>query len=210
MILLVAIGPILYGQVSPNSGITLRPHRLDGPIVFDGMPDDEEWQSVQPLEHRVYQPIWDGEHSEKTDILMAYDDTYLYLAGRMFVSKPSFIMDTGRQRDTFKANIDYFGLILDTFNDNENALAFFTTPAGLRLDFTVFNDASGDFPVNSTWNTFWDAKTVKRDDGWFAELRVPWSSLRFQDDDGKVTMGMLTWRWMPAKKRDTHVSPYQK
>jgi hypothetical protein len=67
---------------------------------------------------------------------------------------------------------------------------------------TIANDAEGQgFPMNTTWNTFWDAKTVKTDSAWFAEIRIPWSSLRFQDEDGEVTMGFLIRRWMPIKSQ---------
>ena len=107
IILLVLASGQLTGQD------LFKVQRLDDPIIFDGMPDEPAWEKIRLLDHRVYQPVWDGTHTEKTDILLAYDDAYLYLAGRMLVSDPSFIMDTGKQRDTFKPNIDYFGLILD-------------------------------------------------------------------------------------------------
>ena len=102
--------------------------------------------------------------------------------------------------------MDYYGLILDTFNDYENGLAFFTAPSGLRLDFTIFDDANGIFPINMTWNTFWDAKTIKTDSAWYSEIRIPFSSLRFQDNNGDVTMGFITWRWMPIANEE-HIWP---
>lgn len=103
-------------------------------------------------------------------------------------------------------NNDWFGLIIDTFNDKENALAFFTTPSGLRLDMTVYDDAQGDFPVNNSWNTFWDVKTARNEEGWFAEIRIPFSSLRFQDKDGRVVMGLITSRYI-ARKNEWIVFP---
>ena len=55
-------------------------------------------------------------------------------------------------------------VILDGVS-NEKAIAFFTTPSGLRLDFTVSNDAQGPSPYNLSWNTFWDVKTVLNNEG---------------------------------------------
>ncbi len=98
-----------------------------------------------------------------------------------------------------EGSTEYFGFVLDSFNDKENALAFFTTPAGLRWDATVFNDAQGDFPVNLSWNTFWDVKTTITEQGWQAEMRIPFTSLRFQTDGDEVKMGFVTWRYMPSK-----------
>jgi len=101
-------------------------------------------------------------------------------------------------------------LILDTFNDNENALAFCTTPSGIRLDFTIFNDAQTpnpeDIPINLSWDTFWDVAVVQNGEGWFAELRIPISSLRFDDIDGRVVMGLITWRWI-AHKAEVDIFP---
>lgn len=63
----------------------------------------------------------------------------------------------------------------------------------------IFNDAQGEFPINVSWNTFWDVKTTTTNEGWFAEIRIPFTSLRFQDEDGTVKMGVICWRYMPIK-----------
>lgn len=85
----------------------------------------------------------------------------------------------------------------DSFNDKENGLAFFTTPAGLRWDAAVFNDAQQNPgttspSLNFSWNTFWDVAAVSNGEGWFAEMRIPFSSLRFQNNNGRVVMGIIT------------------
>ena len=139
--------------------------RLSSPITFDGILDEDAWNEITPLEHGTYLPTYGGEAKENSEFLLTYDDKYIYLGGRLY-SKPSNISDTGKSRDLFKPNNDYYGLILDTFNDYENGLAFFTSPSGLRLDFTIFNDAQGMMPINMTWNTFWDARTSKSEEGW--------------------------------------------
>lgn len=185
---------VLYGQE------LYYVNRLTTPVDFDGMPFEAVWENMEPFELHQYEPVYDGEITDRTELFMTYDDDYVYFAARMYAD-PSLIMDTGKGRDLFKPNMDYFGVLLDTFNDYENALGFMTAPSGLRLDLTIANDAQGVFPLNSTWNTFWDVETVKSDSGWFAEMRIPWSSLRFQDNDGEVTMGFLIRRWMPAKSQ---------
>ncbi|UCF64839.1 MAG: carbohydrate binding family 9 domain-containing protein, partial [bacterium] len=147
-----------------------------------------------------------AEPSENTEILIGYDETYLYVAARCYDKEPDKIQSPSRKRDELSLTNDWFGIVLDTFNDKENALAFFTTPAGLRLDMSVFDDAVGDFPINETWNTFWDVATEKNQKGWFLEMRIPFSSLRFQDDEGQVVMGLMTWRWI-ARKREVIIFP---
>ncbi len=154
-------------------------------------------------------PVFEGLQTERTEIRVAYDDDYVYAAGRFYDSNPTGIRGNSLERDRGSDSDDFFALILDTFNDNENAMAFLTTPAGIRVDHTVFNDADfngQNMPVNESWNTFWDVMTVVNEEGWFAEMRIPFSSLRFQKTDDAVVMGLLTWRWI-GRKSEGHTYP---
>jgi hypothetical protein len=60
--------------------------------------------------------------------------------------------------------------------------------------------------MNFNWNTYWDVATSQTDEGWFAEMRIPFSSLRFQDRDGKVEMGLIAYRFLAAKN-ERHIFP---
>ncbi len=178
-----------------SSGDRISLHRITQPIILDGLSDEPAWEGVQPLPMTMHSPTFGGQASEKTDVLIGYDNVYIYVAGRMFMRDPAGVQATSKKRDFMGGNSDWFGIILDTFSDKENAVAFFTTPAGLRMDVAVFNDAQGEAPINVDWNTFWDVKTVRNDQGWFAEMRIPLSSLRFQASDDEVVMGLIAWRW---------------
>ena len=180
--------------------------RISGPIVLDGLSNEPAWEAIAPLPLTLNAPIFRGEPTERTEIRIAYDADYIYLAGRLYDSDPEAAGAADLSRDSFTPNNDYFGLVLDTFNDNENALGFFTTPAGIRWDGSIFNDAEGDLPINVSWNTFWDVAVVQNGEGWFAELRIPFFSLRFQDVDGQVTMGLTTWRYI-SRKSETVAFP---
>ena len=182
--------------------------RLDGPITLDGYSDEPAWQAIEPLPLVMHVPIFKGTMTERTEIRVAYDDDYLYIAGRMYDSDPAAIQAVDLVRDAANWQNDWLGIYLDSFNDNENALCFTTNPAGLRWDFTVANDATGTAGswYNASWNTFWDVATVQNEEGWFAELRIPFSSLRFQDTDGDVVMGLTAWRYI-ARKGEFHMFP---
>ena len=135
--------------------------RISSPIKLDGISNDAAWQSITPLPLIQQEPTYNAKPTERTEILIAYDDTYLYVAARCYDREPDKMQSPSKKRDELSLTNDFFGFILDTFNDKENALAFFTTPAGLRLDMTVYDDAVGNFPINETWNTFWDVATEK-------------------------------------------------
>jgi len=182
---------------------------LTGPVQLDGLIDEPAWDAIEPLPMVQMVPNFGEPPTEKTEILIGYDDNYLYMGCRLYDSHPELIQSTSKKRDFMGPNTDWIGFILDTFNDNENGVNFSTNPSGLRLDLTIFNDAqqTGDMimgePINISWNTFWDVKTVQNDEGWFAEFRIPFSSLRFQEIDGKVVMGLIVWRWIPHKDEQT-------
>ena len=184
----------------------LDAHRLIGEINFDGKVDDPAWNAVLPTALQQQVPSFNQQPTERSEIFLAYDDNYLYLAGRMHLSDSSLYRATTFKRDAQDGSTDYFGFIIDSYNDNENGLGFFTTPTGLRWDGTVFNDAVNEESMSLDWNTFWDAATARTDDGWTAELRIPWSSLRFQDQEGELVMGIIIW-WYIAAKNELDMSP---
>jgi len=185
-----------YGQVP----VIIQ--KINSSIDFDGSPFEPIWDKVKTYQMVQMQPVFGDKPTEITEARIFYNDQYLYISGRMYDSQPSEIQYNTKKRDDLSGNSDAFGVILDTFNDNENALSFSTTPIGLRTDMSIFNDAVGRYdhmPFNDSWNAFWDSKTTITEEGWFAEIRIPISSLRFQDINGVVTMGMTFWRWLPHK-----------
>jgi hypothetical protein len=206
----VAFVMLLLGAGTVHAQEPLELDRLDGAVELDGRIDEAAWQHVQPLDVEMYAPVYEGRMTEDTEIRVAYDDEYLYMAARLFDSEPSGIRANSLYRDRYSGD-DTVGLILDTFDDNENALWFFTTPTGVRFDMEVSGDAEsggGGFggSVNDSWNTYWDVSTSRFDGGWTAEMRIPYSSLGFQVTDDRVEMGMITYRYI-ARKGERHTFP---
>ena len=85
---------------------------------------------------------------------------------------------------------DWFNITIDSYNDRENAFTFVINPNGARNDGSVKNDMLVWEDRNPNWNSFWDAKTVNMENGWTAEIRIPFSSLRFQSLNGITKMGI--------------------
>jgi hypothetical protein len=193
----------VHSQSDTSSNRPVLISRLSQPVSFDGVPDEEAWQAISPMNLTMYQPVFGKDPSEETDLRIGYDDKYLYVGGRMYYHDTDMIRSSSFKRDYLGMGSDWLGIILDTYDDKENGLAFFTTPEALRWDASILKDAvvnmPDEMPFNISWNTFWDAITKKDDDGWSAEIRIPLSSIRFQEKDGEVKMGMIAWRWMPAK-----------
>jgi hypothetical protein len=206
-------------RVDPSVPLVLT--RLHAPILLDGVITDEEWGSVEPLPMVQYWPEHRGPLSQRTEIYVAYDDVYLYAAARFWDSDPEGINTNSLYRDFWNGD-DVFDLVIDGFNDDQTGMIFSTAATGAQQDLEVLNNAewtAGIEPVNEAWNTFWDAETRITDEGWFAEVRIPLSSLRFREEDGRVVMGLiasrliarsnerLTFPDIPPELNDANIKP---
>jgi opacity protein-like surface antigen len=192
----------LFGVWNLHAQDPMPVSRITGEVNFDGIVNEECWEKIEPMPMVMHTPVFGNTPTEKSEVRIAYNLEYLYLSARLYDSEPDKILITSKKRDEINESNDWLVLILDTFNDNENALMFETTPAGLRTDVTIFNDAIGnypDLPFNLSWNTFWDVKTTRDKQGWYAEMRIPFTSLRFKETDGKVTMGLICLRYIPHR-----------
>lgn len=182
--------------------------QLEGTIQLDGRSNEAAWQTVKPLPMMMYMPVWGETPTERTEIRLIYDEEYLYVSGRFFYSDPAQIQATTRIRDNASTVNDMFFIILDTFNDNESALLFITTPAGTRSDIALAHNMEGAFSAfwKPSWNTFWKTVSARDERGWFVEVRIPFSSLRFQERNGQVKMGLIVKRWI-ANKQEAIIYP---
>jgi len=181
-------------------------HRTNGKIIIDGVVDEEAWKSIPPLPLTMHWPSFEGEISERTEIRIAYDDEFIYVGAICFDSEPGMIQTPSFKRDEWNEQEDQVAVAFDTYDDNENTLVFATTPTGSRIDCAIKNDGQGDGVFNLSWDSYWIAESTEHDQGWSTEMRIPFSSLRFQEDGGKVEMGLIAYRYI-ARKRELNIYP---
>ena len=174
--------------------------RTSSTVEVDGIPDEAAWFAMEPLPLTAFSPVYRGALTEETDIRLTHDDQYLYVSARMYDSEPEQIRTNTLYRDQYSGD-DIFAVVIDSYNDYETAVWFVVNPGGVRGDRTVSNDAefNGGMPMNSDWNSHWDVATTQTDEGWFAELRIPFSTLGFQSEGEEVTMGLIAYRFIPRK-----------
>lgn len=200
LLLISAVTASVSGQPGENY---LEIQKVTGKINIDGICNEPLWDNLSKIPMTMFKPNHGSMPSERSDIFVTFDDEYFYIGARLYYENGSAIRATTKKRDGADGGSDNFGILLDTFNDNENALCFETNPSGLRSDFTIDNDAqppSGMMPFNRSWDTFWDVKTNIIGKAQHIEIRIPFSSLRFQETDGKVIMGMSIWRQIASKQ----------
>jgi hypothetical protein len=164
--------------------------RAEGGISIDGVIDDRGWNTALKLETFVeYRRSENAPAPVGTAAWMAYDDAALYVAYRGADPQPHSIRAPFVDRDKVLADQDYFAVTLDTRNDRRSALVFRVNPHGVQAD-SVFNDATGEEDFAPDF--FFEAKAHILPDGWAAELRIPFSSLRYADSATQVWAIMLT------------------
>ena len=210
----VALAAGIPAELSAQNGGRGKPsvplHRLEGHahIHLDGFVDEPAWDEVEPVPLVMYSPMYGGELTEETEIRIAYDERYLYVSGRLFDSDLGGIRANSFTRDGFSGD-DQFSIVIDSYNDHETAVAFVVNPNGARSDRAVWGDAewtAGTRPFNSDWNAHWDGLAQETDNGWSAEMRIPFSSLGFQNTGGEVEMGLIVYRSI-SRKNERHVYP---
>jgi hypothetical protein len=188
----------------------VRIKRITNPVNFDGILNEATWKTLDLFTLTMHKPNYGDTPSENSEVRIGYDNEFLWIGASLYMQDASKIFAVTKKRDEILFGYDAFGIMLDSYNDKENGLAFFTTPTGSRSDFAVFNDAAGGGPdpfaaMNTSWNTFWDVKTTRDDKGWYVEMRIPFSSLKFKPENDKVTMGLIISRNISANNEtDTY------
>ena len=194
---MIVFSPEVAAQ-SPLSGESLRISRTTTPIVVDGELSDEAWRSVQPVE-RWYEinPGDNVEPSVRSVGYVAYDDRFFYLGMQFDDPDPGSIRAPYVDRDRLNGNVmDFGGVVLDTRNDGHSAVEFFVSPRGVQYD-AVTDDAADE---DSSPDFFWDSAARITERGWTLEIRVPFSSLRYGNENVQ-TWGILLYRNYPREFR---------
>ena len=165
-----------------NEKIDIKAIRCDEPIKIDGLLDEAVWQNGFYLEKFVTrEPIEGGQPSEKTEVRIAYDDDALYVGARLYDSNPDSIMaKLGRKDADIKS--DLFGIFIDPYHDKRSGYYFGLSAGGTLLDGVLMNDDWDD----SSWDGVWEGEARIDEQGWIAEMRIPFSQLRFKEKESYV------------------------
>ncbi len=148
---------------------TISP-KIDGILddaVWDGAPIATGFTETKPVPGRV-EP-----EEGRTEVKILYDDYAIYISGRMY-DKPDSIVRELVARDQI-GNADFFGIVFDTFQDGVNGNGFYVTAAGVQFD-AKYSLIGGE---DDTWNAVWESSVRIDDKGWIAEIKIPYSALRF-------------------------------
>jgi hypothetical protein len=161
--------------------------RLTSPVTLDGRLDEEAWAAATPITAFTQLDPAEGEPvTERTEIRFLYDDHALYIGARLYDRGP--VTTRLGRRDMSMERSDWLTVILDSYHDHRTAYGFEVNPSGVRRDQTRSTTREDD-----SWDPVWEARTTIDADGWTAEIRIPFSQLRFNPAD-RQTWGLQVER----------------
>jgi hypothetical protein len=211
---LIALAAALALQGSPPDSARLRhadgrmPSTVHavrvtrGPTV-DGRLSEAIWDTAPAITGLIQSDPDEGRPvSESTEVRLVYDATALYIGARLFDRHPADIARRLARRDVSTPS-DEVRILLDTYHDHRTAFQFVVTAAGGRLDGVIGDDGGYE---DDSWDPVWRAATTVDSLGWTAEIRIPFSQLRFSGAAEQV-WGIRVDRWI-QRKNELAVFPF--
>ena len=195
---------ILAGRVSVTAG------RADEVPLIDGQLDDAIWQRATRITEFVQRnPIEGAPATEDTEVYVAYDDTHLYFGLYAHYSDPSMVRANRVDRDQANYRDDTISFYFDTFLDQQRAYVFTLNGYGVQGDSLMGSSGGGSSRRSrgggrggssmmgmsmggstsaprgdSSWDALFDSGGTLVDDGWTAEMAIPFKSLRYPSVGG--------------------------
>jgi len=167
--------------------------KIDNPPVIDGKLDEQVWFKADVAKDFIQYSPYSGSVSKyRTEVRLLYDNKAIYIAAMMYDPNPDSIYTELGERDAdFSLNADQFSIDISPYNDGINGATFKVSVSNVQSDRPPRTE--GMHRMTDTWDAVWESSTSIVEDGWVAEIRIPYSALRFPKDDMQ-TWGINFWR----------------
>jgi len=183
--LLLVLTAILYisaavGQTSDKK--QYKAEQITVPPVIDGILDEDIWQGGTWIDDFTQNEPYNGaKATQRTEFKIVYDKDNLYVGIKAFDTSPDSIVNRLTRRD--HADGDLVAIILDSYHDLRTGFVFGISSAGVKYDFMITNDGQNE---DNSWDPNWWSKTSINSEGWIAEMKIPFSQVRFEENSGDV------------------------
>lgn len=169
---------LIFGVICPLSAQSqnIKAFKTDSDPTIDGKLDESLWLSAVPFtDFKMVEPSPGGSPSERTELIVSYNQNGLYLGIRCIDSDPRKIAANTMEHDkSEERNEDQISLLIDPFQDKRSAYIFIVNPKGARSE----GYASGEH-YNLGWDGLWEAKCKIDSRGWTAEIFIPFKTISF-------------------------------
>jgi len=195
-VLVIAAPTTVFAQDQLGNGIRpiAQANELQTEPVIDGnVQDDPAWIGAKPItDFWQTQPNAGQPATQKTEVYVGFTSTDIHIAVIAYDDEPLEIVTTDTRRDSSLDDTDSFKVAIDGLLDRQNAFVFGTNSAGVEFDGQVNREGSsqfvsgGDGGLNLNWDAPWAVQSAIFDEGWSAEMRIPFTSLRYGTGDEQV------------------------
>jgi hypothetical protein len=175
-----------------------------GAIKLDGRLDDAAWAQAAWISDFLQKiPKEGAPPSDSMRIAIFYDDDALYVGARMYSRDPAKLQAPLSRRDN-TTQADHLWVSFDSYHDRRTAYSFGVTASGVRMDW--YHAADHETDIDMGFDPVWEAKANIDGLGWTAEMRIPFSQLRFNDTPVQQ-WGFNANHWNPATSEDVFWVP---
>jgi Domain of unknown function (DUF5916)/Carbohydrate family 9 binding domain-like len=169
---------------------------IESPVI-DGILDDKSWDIVDwTSDYIENEPDENTPPTEQTKFKIVYDKKFLYFAFKCYDKDPKGIVKRLSRRDGFEG--DWVEINIDSYHDKRTGFSFTSSVSGVKGDEFISNNGNN---WDGSWNPIWYLKTNIDDEGWTAEIKIPFSQLKFGNDKEQVWGLQSTRRYFRAEER---------
>jgi hypothetical protein len=219
--------PAAGATASPPPATVVEAYRAETAPTIDGRLEEPEWAGASVFSGFVQQQPRENEPStELTEVRVLYDGEFLYVGVICFDSDPEHIVVTQSRRDGDLTDTDSIQIILDTYNDDQNAFLFGTNPLGLEYDGQIASEGAAGGALggvgtgfggggsqrgqlagfNRNWDGDWSVAASITERGWEAEIAVPFKTLRYRNVPEPI-WGFNVMRNIRRKNEQSFLAP---
>jgi hypothetical protein len=200
-------------SVRPSTTATQlsRAPSIDGDVL-----GDDAWSNINPTSGFTQtRPNEGAPATQRTEVFVGFTEDTLYIGVMAYDDNPGAILVTDSRRDSALDDTDSFQVIIDGLLDRQNGYVFGTNPAGIEYDAQVINEGgqggfggrgggAGGFNLN--WDTTWEVEAQINEQGWSAEMAIPFTALRYGSDDAQ-TWGINFQRNIRRNNEESYWAP---
>ena len=185
-ILFILIPFSSFGQFSEKKLYTIK--KIQTAPKIDGKLNDIAWSNLMKANNFSQISPNNGmpeRKHQRTEVKICYDSKNIYFGVMMYDNEPDSILKELSKRDDENKNFDGFGIFIDPFNNGQMEYNFFITAAGVQID-RKFSKTG----IDKNWDAVWKSATKITKEGWVAEFSIPFSQIRFPDNNQAWALNM--------------------
>ena len=185
VIVLACAVSFLHGGSNSKS---MTATRISVSPKIDGHGDDDAWSKATVYGGFLQREPMEGmEATEKSEVKVVYDNEAIYFFLMMYDSEPEKIVRRLARRDNLVES-DYISIRIDSYHDHQTCAEFTINASGTKVDYLQYDDATRE---DGSWDPVWDVQTRVVANGWCAEVKIPFSTLRYDVDNSSWGINVL-------------------